>query len=335
VLFRSLITMKVLLLFAFVCFALSCMPGKITVKKVSNPLGPKRGWNPKRYSAADVQEDIESSKIKFVPVDSVSLSCVDSRETHGVAGTPGGDIGEFVIAAQTYVNYIKRNLADDEIKELLKKFIFYVASPERPFYYHTAKHYIGHWAEHMGHVVMPTETPHHHLDHWLDEFVKVAHQGCGHLKAQIKNPSDFGLTDKLFIPKILKAFIQIWWEMTEDEKRLVNFDVLQGDLEAGAIAVLTEKGNQCPNMAPVIHPNAWGGSVFVANPQVIGYFRKNVVPQFFKQEWDNSINVSTFARQLEALGQKQLNQIIKVLAPANQVNIYSVEVEGLNSEKDE
>jgi hypothetical protein len=61
----------------------------------------------------------------------------------------------------------------------------------------------------------------------------------------LKNYKLYGFKKEETIHYSLKSFLSIWWNNSDDLKPFIDFQILQGDLNAGAVTIVKNKGPRC------------------------------------------------------------------------------------------
>lgn len=147
-----------------------------------------------------------------------SWSCVDGRSTTHIYGTPGGDMGEFIMAYQTVANKSKISLAPGD---LLVKYMNDVLTNENPFYLHTDSHSVEKIKTYLG----ASEKDE------VGFFAKVAQQtkllellknpdnhGCGHLKQMLLHPTEY-LIPTATVLSLFRSFYLYAFQHENGKKR--------------------------------------------------------------------------------------------------------------------
>jgi hypothetical protein len=291
-------------------------------KQVSEPSGTP--WE-NRYNLRQVKLHVSKFQLKNLQQnDKQQFACIDGRKTEGIFGTLGGDFGEFILGVQSYLNLSvkKKNFSKDEILNLLKSFIDYLATEKRRFYYHTSKEKANVlFAKVIPKVViLPDERP-LNVTSWFAELPKPEHQGCGHIKILLTFPEEMGITDQKMVHFSLQSMLEIYWTPGYNEK--IDLDVLQGELRPNAVVSIKNSG--CQHHNPVVIPNRVGSSVFIHHSTAIENFRETKIAKFFTT-LDESIEVSKMVEEMNRLGKIQMQTVLNRLTSAKVVNTYEVDL---------
>jgi hypothetical protein len=317
------------LLATILCFKaiISCSVNSITYNLVRGPRIPS---TVPQFNISDIKAHLDEEGLSIYASNIKSTySCVDGRKDDPILASPGGDWGEFILGLETYFSN-RRDLVVTQplVQSILHRYISEVATTTRPFYYHTAKHYVDLLLESLEifpkPVIFPESEP-TNSDLWYAAFLQYPHQGCGHVRYMVKNQTSFGIMTPNLPQMVLESYLRIWWSGDSSITSKMTFDILQGGLDSGAIAVVTNEGPGCLDHSPLVAPNELGNSVFVYHPHAVNDFRHQVVIPFFKR-YDKTIDSGKFWGDMSLLAQIQLEVVLTVLAPANQVNTFTVKV---------
>lgn len=327
--------MKTMIALTFVGLALAC---SFTEPQVSfAQAGALNSSGNSDFAVPQVQEHISALIDQIVLTDSfdVTLQCVDARANgqEGIVGTPGGDLAEFAGAAYVYLREYKGilNATMDDIRPLFVKFLETQISPERPFYFHTDDSKLRDVAfakisERLGRrvTILPDDAPNStEIEIWLEELAGTDAQGCGHIRKMMEDPQGYGMDNESVMRNTLKVFYEQYWAAQDKSK--FSFSIKLGPLVGKAIVIVTTNSSaeECKDKVPRVVASTAGSSLFVYTPQVVGYFRSNVLTPFFENQ-DSDLNATLFLDTLNVLQTVQLNQTLHVLSPANDVDLFSV-----------
>jgi hypothetical protein len=312
--------------------SLACTPSGVQVSLLGNP---KTTAN--IYSSDDVfnhaRDNVDVQSQDYRNNRRTTLACVDARADEPVVGTPGGDLAEFIGGLTTYFNLTNTQPTVESIRSIFQKFVRTEISKQRPLYFHTDDTRMRMVFEQVGAkigrkvVILPEQTPANETEAstWLDELTKPYAQGCGHLRLMLNQSSDYGLSSD-FIPKAtIRVFYEQWWNASAEGKAQYDLEVKLGPLIGKAIAVVSNAGPGCQDKSLAVQPSLLGSSLFVYHPDAAAEFRNQVLTPFFvKLDKPRKLTESVFALNLNNLLQNQLGATLTYLAPAKDVNLYSV-----------
>lgn len=211
-------------------------------------------------------------------------ACVDGRDSHGVIGTPGGDVGELIIALGA-----AEALGQAIPKELLRPLLEGWMDAFGRVYLHTDIHALN---AHIGamradpaipesllpsreappsawrdfHASPPSEIREAVLGHLLD------HMGCGHLRLCMAHAEDYGVRRALARDAIAEVLRARWEGLPE-----LEFVVLGGGHQEGAVLLVEVDHTLHPyTRIPLVPPALGGVQMFVHHPQVTDYQRVEI-----------------------------------------------------------
>lgn len=210
------------------------------------------------------------------------LCCVDGRAESGLIGTPGGDAGEFLLAAAALEALTGRRLDEPALRAML----LCRGDAFGRFYMHTDVHASNdvivsmrgdrRLDEALAKVAEPLEwrrflrrPPEELRDIVLEHMLDGPRLGCGHLRLAMQRGDDYGVRPAL-VRDLLRAFFRLRWEGVDDHE----VGVLPGGHAEGAVVnVLIEGGAEAYSQVPLLSPMVGGTQVFLQHPQVAGFLR--------------------------------------------------------------
>lgn len=254
------------------------------------------------------------------------LSCVDGRDESGVIGTPGGDAGEFLLAASALEQVTGRRLDDHAVRTLMLRWVdafgrFYLHSDvsaankiiqalradrrldEALAHVHEALEWRRFWRN----------PPEHLRDVLLEHSVNPAHIGCGHLRLSMIHPEAYRVRREL-IESFYRAFWSLRWEGVDEHELAV---LPGGHAEGAVVRVLMHDGVDVFSWVPLLSPMAEGSQMFVAHPQVTGFLRAQSARLLARQHDLIALprgGEEELSRTLTASGDVQLGRTLSALA---------------------
>jgi rhodanese-related sulfurtransferase len=211
-------------------------------------------------------------------------ACVDGRDSHGVIGTPGGDVGELIIALGA-----AETLGQPIPSELLRPLLEGWMDAFGRVYLHSDIHALDDHIRAMRadpsipesllpsreappsawrdfHASPPPEIREAVLRHLLD------HMGCGHLRLCMAHAEDYGVRHALAREAIAEVLRARWEGLPE-----VDFVVLGGGHQEGAVLLVEVDHTLHPyTRVPLVPPALGGVQMFVHHPQVTDYQRVEI-----------------------------------------------------------
>ncbi|KAI8469909.1 MAG: hypothetical protein J3K34DRAFT_422397 [Monoraphidium minutum] len=268
-----------------------------------------------------------------------SFSCVDSRGEARQLGTLGGDIAELAAGIHAYLKVmgVAPANAAAAVKPIFRAFMAEVATPERPFYYHTSDEKLQKVFKSINAAgadpkitVFPETMPANNVDLWMTKLATGDYQGCGHMRLMIDMWADYGLDSPDIPQALIKAFFDYWWPTAPGsvERSKVMFKILQGPLTGKAVAIVDSVG-ACPGMAPITLPSHGGSQVFVYHGKAVDDFRTGVLGPFFvnyAKKQGKTLDQAKFLTELKSLQGKHLGATLTNLAPANSLELFTVSI---------
>ena len=316
-----------LILILFIKVTFNCTVDSINVEFLAGPRDIENAL-PQRYNKSQVHSHFANQKIEYSDILNTPFCCIDSRTVKNkILGTPGGDVGEFLIGAKIYFDMLKINSTYTIISLMLEDFIKKYASPNRKFTYHTSEFRLNRLFDNLYKAgvkprpsIVPLERPDDYLT-WYELFIDPQHQGCGHIRGMLENPSNYGINDISIVQNVLIAYLILFWK--SNLKDSIEFNIKVGLLHGKAISIIENESVNCKKHNPVIYPQSLGSSTFIYHEQAVKVFRKEVITKFFTS-YNNTINEEEFYDKLNSLANVQLETTINTLKPANQVNVFKV-----------
>lgn len=252
-------------------------------------------------------------------------SCIDGRSTSPVLGTPGGDVGELVLALTALEQTSGRTVGDDALGRLLSEHHdafgrVYLHTDEQAF--ERLRAALARDARvsvearpvdaraALALVLHPPPTLESVV---LDHFVRPEHVGCGHLRAMLEHAEEYRTRAEL-VRASLRAVLRLAWRRPES----LDLQVLRGEhRERAVLQVTVEHAVHAHSRVPMLSPAAMGDGVFVLHPQVEAFVR-NENAEFLSEHAALLVGVPVEERALAQraldLGQLQTARTLRRLA---------------------
>ena len=269
----------------------------------------------------------DAGAVRWVKLGSFVLygrrSCVDGRDDHGVIGTPGGDMGELLLALSAAEELRDTALDDAAVDALL---LAYVDTFGR-FYMHSDVHAANHMivegyrkderiVPYIGKTFEPAEwrawnakPPMEARAAVLEQMVDPAHVGCGHLRLAMTDP-EYGVRPGL-PAQLMRAFHRLRWAGAPE----LELAILGGDHHEGAVLVITiDDELHATTPIPLVSPQVDGSQAFISHPQVIGWMRSELVAFLVRQGVVPAEQAPTLLARIQALGDVQTGRTLGRLA---------------------
>lgn len=213
-------------------------------------------------------------------------SCVDGRDDHGVIGTPGGDMGEFVLALAA-VESLGVGIDEPLLPLLLRDFVEAFGT----FYLHSDVHATSRF---IAALRADPRIPEDHLPGrddpplaWrrflrrpdpsiqavvLEHLLEPVHVGCGHVRLCMTESTSYGVRATL-VRAIYAAYFRAAWDGLPE----LEFVPLGGSHEERGVLLVEADDDLWPfTRIPLVSPHVEGEQVFVHHPQVTAFQRRQI-----------------------------------------------------------
>lgn len=255
-------------------------------------------------------------------------SCIDGRSDRPVLGTPGGDVGEIVVA----LGALERTTgAPIDVAALDHLFDEYEASFGK-IYFHTdtramtalaaALAHDAMFAAVAGRVSTPSELyrfvlapPAEYRERLLEELTRPEHVGCGHLRLALSNAEAYGVRAAL-VRAVIAASFRLAWR----DPSAVDFVVLDGEhRETAIVEVRSTHDIHAHSRVAMVAPHAAGKAAFVHHPDVAAFVRRENGTFFLEHGRELAPTIppqDAYLADLEALAHRQSTETLRRLAPS-------------------
>eukprot|EP00882_Tetradesmus_deserticola_P015588 GHRQ01016612.1.p1 GENE.GHRQ01016612.1~~GHRQ01016612.1.p1 ORF type:complete len:210 (+),score=71.23 GHRQ01016612.1:131-760(+) len=171
-----------------------CTVSNVKVTKAGDSVKPQESG---AYGATDVQSHFfQVDENHYIKNTEASFACVDARGDSPYLMTPGGDYAELSDGIYVFANVTGIKLNSTSISHIFRNFVQKVASPKRPFYFHTDESKLGSLFAAVSNAgikpkpvvfpaVMPADPKAAAI--WLQYLSKAEYQGCGHVRLMLYN----------------------------------------------------------------------------------------------------------------------------------------------------
>eukprot|EP00929_Paragymnodinium_shiwhaense_P008984 TRINITY_DN112990_c0_g1_i1.p1 TRINITY_DN112990_c0_g1~~TRINITY_DN112990_c0_g1_i1.p1 ORF type:complete len:538 (+),score=137.27 TRINITY_DN112990_c0_g1_i1:132-1745(+) len=238
--------------------------------------------------------DPQRAMVTLARVSETPFMCLDDRITKPSMATPGGDLGEFVLALASY--YQERDPSgstgvptQEAVNSMLLKYVT-MLPPSRPIVFCTDERAVAHLE-----AVLPAENldlqspPRHAMEAGLlEKMVDVESQGDSHFRLMLKRPEWYQLDDYL-VPMVIKAFYSMLWKQQQDPNFVLyrsprlKLEVLPRPEPSSPQAFLeVSSGNICheSGLAPLITPRDGVRNVLVSHLDAVSHRREELAAFF-------------------------------------------------------
>merc|ERR1719326_1126449 len=153
----------------------------------------------------------QREKVTLGKVSETSFMCLDDRVTEPSIFTPGGDLGEFVLALSSYLQErdpTGRMLPSQEVVDALLSKYLQTIPDSRPMIHCTDDRAISHLEAEMPLENLDlTAPPDHAKASLLQKLTEVENHGDSHIRLMLKQPEWFQLNEYL-VPMAVKSKVE-------------------------------------------------------------------------------------------------------------------------------
>lgn len=216
-------------------------------------------------------------KIPFRDLTKHFFSCIDGRATYAVMGTPGGDIGEFLLA----VNVLERSRPAHQsllgFEDVLYYFQEYLEDMQEAgrfhFYMGTDSDAVQRWAK-AALVANPLQPRgFEERDRLLAQSTVPEHVGNVALRAMLENPEDFKCRREL-TEHVIRAFLSVYYDVAHPMRPKLLFVALNGTHSESALVYIDRtQGYPCGASAPLVVPKVRSRSFLVYHRAAADLYR--------------------------------------------------------------
>merc|ERR1719162_428591 len=163
----------------------------------------------------------QREKVTLGQVSETSFHCLDDRVTEPSIFTPGGDLGEFILALSSYLQERdptgQMRPSQEVVDTLLLKYLETIPG-SRPMIHCTDDRAIAHLEAEMPLENLDLSTPPDHAKaSLLQKLTEVENHGDSHIRLLLKKPEWFQLNQYL-VPMAIKSFYHLLREQNSNEK---------------------------------------------------------------------------------------------------------------------
>lgn len=256
-------------------------------------------------------------------------SCIDGRSERPVLGTPGGDVGEIMVALAALEAESGAHVALDALDAL---FDAYEASFGK-LYFHSDTHAMAVLGASLRadarfaevHAQLATSDGVHgfllapgarYQAPLLEHVARPESVGCGHLRLALTHADAYGARAEL-VRAVIGAAFRLAWR----DPAAVDFVVLDGDHhETAVVEVRLPRQVHAHSRVPMLAPHVAGREVFVHHPDIAAFVRREngtfflehaseLVPQHVPSE-------TRYLGKLDELADRQRRETLTRLAPS-------------------
>jgi len=217
--------------------------------------------------------------------------CMDDRVGRPVLATPGGDMGEFILALDAYKDLtpgrnITQNMVNVWLESYLKSFpegrVMVLCMDDRAL-----RHLQDELQDETLSLTAPTARQQPGLTQAL---VEVANVGDSHIRLMLKDPANYHV-DKSIVQMSLRAFYTILWNPANEMHNRVHLVELAGEPNPAAfLEVSTTQACEDAAAAPLLQPRSPALSFLVSNLDAVTA-RRAELANFFANHLGNNLPI--------------------------------------------
>jgi hypothetical protein len=186
------------------------------------------------------------------------MSCMDGRAEYAVAGTMGGDLGEFIRGIAAVEKLIYRYIDPDEVDSLLKRFLEEMQQGGRRYFYMCSDKEAQDALNKAAGVSAAEHTRLNPLDAkgrraYLRETIKPEHVGSTHLRTLLESGQDYGIRPNITGAAIV-AFHGIYTNWFDPLRQNLLYVVLDGERDKEQAVLQINSPATCGLRTPLIVP---------------------------------------------------------------------------------
>jgi len=211
-----------------------------------------------------------------------SFYCMDDRVEKPVLTTPGGDLGEFILALDSYKDLTPdREITQHMVDTWLQSYLQTFPVGDRKLVMcidDAALHHLE--AELQVEGLSLTTPPDHLHDELLRALEQVDNVGDTHLRLLLKEPDNYHV-DPMLVKMSMRAFWSMLWDGENPSHSRVALEQLAGTPHPAAfLEVSTTQVCEQAGMAPLMQPRTKNLSVLVSNLDAVTA-RREELAEFF------------------------------------------------------
>lgn len=282
---------------------------KCRVNKVS--LVTDQGQSPEIKDAFDPTVILnhfgKPQDLEWAHVSQHFFSDIDGRTEEKILATPGGDLGEFLLALSVFEDLSKTEVDVETAAGLLLQFI--KSSTKVKFWFNTAEKEMKNLTTSLGCVNLKiVDPPLKFKKPILNNLIHPGNVGNRHFKNMLLDPAAYD-TRQRTIETVLQAFHLVMWNKTDVTHHKLAYIMYQGNPTEKAF-VNIESAQHCidEGLAPLISPTTCSANMFLNHPEAVIKIRMELAHLMAK-------NNKQFANQmLNKMNERGILQLAKTAA---------------------
>eukprot|EP01006_Ploeotia_vitrea_P035056 TRINITY_DN65833_c1_g1_i1.p1 TRINITY_DN65833_c1_g1~~TRINITY_DN65833_c1_g1_i1.p1 ORF type:complete len:438 (-),score=187.48 TRINITY_DN65833_c1_g1_i1:180-1430(-) len=165
----------------------------------------------------------DPSKLPFADDHNHYLSCIDGRTNYAALGTPGGDLGEFILGLCAIES--RRAPSEWFSEEQVNMYVLDYLGTREKFYMHTDSQWVQRWnnASNLPDALHPKSK---------EERLRAlkfapAFQGCTHINKMLKEPSAYQCRT-LLVEHVIRSVLGVYIDQGHELRSRIEYVVLEG-----------------------------------------------------------------------------------------------------------
>jgi len=237
----------------------------------------------------DILSELQKEQVQMALVSETSFMCLDDRVEEPSLGTPGGDLGEFVLALSSYLQERGQgridgpNFTQSEVDSIFEEYLGSLP-PSRPLVHCTDDAALRHLQDELPVEDLDLRRPPDHAKELglLQKLTEVNNHGDSHVRLMLDKPEWFQLQENL-VPMVLTSYYTNLWRQYQDSSSplytmpKLRLNILSGHRDPKAFFEVSS-GGFChkQGLAPLLTPRHRGNekSVLVSHLDAVSLRRQ-------------------------------------------------------------
>lgn len=240
------------------------------------------------YADDAMVKSVQLSRVRTTAVSAVSFMCMDDRVSEPSLATPGGDLGEFILAIASHLQDAQPT--QQIVDSYLQRYVAMLPS-SRPLVHCTDDRALSHLEGELPVENLDIRSPPEHVKQagLLQRLVEFENQGDSHIRLMLKQPEWYQLNN-LLVPMVLRSFYSLLWRQHQDPSSSIfhapklKLQVLSGESNPQAFLEVVSAG-LChgSGVAPLLTPRDGQRAVLVSNLDAVSLHRAELAAFFASQ----------------------------------------------------
>jgi len=232
-------------------------------------------------SLVDASRIFESQGLPtFAEVKQEPFYCLDDRVERPGLATPGGDLGEFVLALTTYQQLTaERQVTQHMVDVWLEKYVKSMPQP-RTFVHCTDDRALRHLRDQLQDETLDLQAPPEHAQSaLLTALTEVPNLGDAHFRLMLKEPENYHV-DPALVQMTIRSFYSLLWDSQNPLHSRVQLVQLTGaERPTAFLEVMTMPGCTQAGLAPLLASRG-ATSLLISSMDAV-HLRREELADFF------------------------------------------------------